>query len=33
MVPDAHDHDLGWLVSGSISDSHPLVEDLAFQMV
>jgi len=33
MALDADDHDLGWLVSCGNLESHPLVEDLAFEMV
>jgi len=33
MALDAYDHDLRWLVSSGNSDSHPLVEDLAFDIV
>jgi len=33
MLPYAYNHDLGRLVSSGNSDLHPLVEDLAFQMV
>jgi len=33
MSLDADDHDLGWLVTSGNSYSHPVVEDLAFNMV
>jgi len=33
MALDADDDDLGWLVSCGNLDSHPVVEDLAFDMV
>jgi len=33
MALDAGDHDLWWLVISGNSDSHPIVENLAFDMV